>query len=46
MGKAKLAMGNSKEARKHFNKALSLLPPDSTGEERDTGVIGKKKADR
>ncbi|MDP3111481.1 MAG: tetratricopeptide repeat protein [Thermodesulfovibrionales bacterium] len=29
MGKAMLATGNLREARKHFNKALSLLPPGS-----------------
>ena len=44
MGKAKLAMGNSKEARKHFNKALSLLPPDST--ERKEILELLEKADR
>jgi len=29
MGKAMLAKGNPNEARKYFQKALSLLPPDS-----------------
>jgi tetratricopeptide (TPR) repeat protein len=29
MGQAMLAMGNHKEARRHFNKALSLLPQAS-----------------
>jgi len=44
MGKAMLATGNLKEASKHFNKALSLLPPDSPERKEILELLGK--ADR
>jgi len=41
MGKAMLATGNLREARKHFNKALSLLPPASPERKEILELLGK-----
>ncbi len=43
MGKAMLATGNLKEARKHFNKALSLLPPGSPERKELLELLDKTK---
>ena len=38
-----LKKGNLKEARKHFNKALSLLPPDSPERKELLELLAKTK---
>ncbi|MBI5204120.1 MAG: tetratricopeptide repeat protein [Nitrospirae bacterium] len=43
MGKSMLARGNLREARKHFNKALSLLPPGSSERKELLELLEKTK---
>ncbi len=43
MGKAMLATGNLREARKHFNRALSLLPPGSSERKELLELLDKTK---